>query len=186
MSPNGCARAVSWLLTQAERSTADAFWEADVYPYLTRIWIKNLRKFMAQHSFQIELTNQRTLSLKCHHDRFIMNAFARVRGESALKGFHLNCCRLFLQVRTLGDMIATVDIRLERFLRQKIIHRKSNQDGQICRSQLHNKRLTGRQHLVSTASSSTESLALKQAAIGYLDNTSPDKGLKIPLLHQKI
>jgi len=94
--------------------------------YLTPTWITNKRQFMAQHDLRLEISNAWTQAPQSQHDRALMEIFSE-SNMSNFKFFHLNCCRIFLQIATAAD-IATADglrLRPEIFKCKKLKDRKS-------------------------------------------------------------
>ena len=86
----------------------DLFMDSSIYiSYVTPTWITNLRSFMEQHNLRIRLKDPWKLTLQCENDQFIMEMFT-VKKISSFKLFHLNCCRMYLNVLTLAD-ITTAD-----------------------------------------------------------------------------
>ena len=81
---------------------------------------------MAQHNLRLEITDKWTLKPHCNHDRSLM----KVSSESNIsdfKLFHINCCRIYLQVLSVAD-ISTADgtnIREEILSCMRIKDRKS-------------------------------------------------------------
>ena len=98
---------------------------------------------MAQHNLRLEITDKWTLKPHCNHDRSLM----KVSSESNIsdfKLFHINCCRIYLQVISVAD-ISTADgtnIREEILSCMRIKDRKSplvwpNQQEHTSQQKLH-------------------------------------------------
>ena len=75
--------------------------------YLTNSWIKNLQDFLGSHKMQIEISNPWSPHTSCKHNAMIMPEMIK-HGVSPYKQFHINACRMYLQVSMLSN-IATAD-----------------------------------------------------------------------------
>ena len=76
-------------------------------PYLTKSWVTDMRNFMEKHNLQIETSNQWSPHTSCQNDEMIMTALIQ-KGVSKYKQYHINACRVYLQVSTISD-ISTAD-----------------------------------------------------------------------------
>ena len=77
--------------------------------YTTSTWTTQLRNFMGMHNLCIECTRGWQPRTQCVHDQMIMSLFLN-KGISDYLLFHLNACRMYLQVTSIADMV-TADCR---------------------------------------------------------------------------
>ena len=67
-----------------------------------------MRNFMGKHKLQIETSNQWTVTPSCQHDEMIMKVLINKGVSNKYKQYHINACRMYLQVATISD-ISTAD-----------------------------------------------------------------------------
>ena len=87
-------------------------------------WLTNMTSLLGTNSFQIESSNACSPGRQCHRDSMIMQIFAE-RGLNKHRLFHLNTCRMYLQVSSVAD-IATADgkrLQPEILACKRITHR---------------------------------------------------------------
>ena len=84
--------------------------------YTTSTWTTQLRNFMGMHNLCIECTRGWQPRTQCVHDQMIMSLFLNKRISDYLL-FHLNACRMYLQVTSLADIV-TAD---GRYIRPEIV-----------------------------------------------------------------
>ncbi len=82
-------------------------------PYLESSWLRHIRDGLWQISGAIYIPNLRVEPLQRKNDAYIMEALLQDQSLTQMQLHSLNCCRLYLQVTRLSDIVTTDGKRIQ-------------------------------------------------------------------------